>query len=180
MTTPIILTVLLLTPLVVGRVWSAVTGKQRPSLAASAAIGLAMVFAFTGMGHFVKSEGMVDMLPPWFPMRHLAVLASGIFEWALAVALLVPRSRRMAALTATAFLIALLPINIWAAINRTGLGGHQWGPVYLWIRVPLQGLLIMWAILASKNMGATFTIVELDHMGDPRGQRHGCHVQDVE
>ena len=41
-------------------------------------------------------------------------------------------------------LIAFLPVNIYAAVNRVGMGGHEWGPIYLLIRVPLQFILIGW------------------------------------
>ena len=149
MTTPIIITTLLLAPSIAAFIWSAVSGRHRPPLQTTAAIGLAAVFSFTGMGHFIKTEGMVEMMPPRMPIRHASVIASGFFEWALAVGLLLPRTRRLAAMISGAFLVAVLPINIWAAFNRSGMGGHQWGPVYLWIRVPLQGLMFAGAMLAA-------------------------------
>src|SRR5215831_6394137 len=34
-----------------------------------ARIGILSVFAFTGVGHFIKTEPMSRMLPPWTPMR---------------------------------------------------------------------------------------------------------------
>jgi len=71
MTTPIILIVLLVGPLMTGLVLQAANGDQRYSDTASAAIGLALVFLFSGMGHFVKTQGMVDMLPEWVPIRDL-------------------------------------------------------------------------------------------------------------
>ena len=98
MTTPIIITTLLLAPSVVAFIWSAVSGRHRPPLQTTAAIGLAAVFSFTGMGHFIKTEGMVEMMPPRMPMRHASVIASGFFEWALAIGLLLPRTRRLAAM----------------------------------------------------------------------------------
>lgn len=39
----------------------------------------------------------------------------------------------------------ILPRNIYAAINGVGLGEHQWGVIYLLIRLPLQLTLIAWA-----------------------------------
>ena len=88
---------------------------------------------------------MVEMLPPWLPFRHALVYATGLLEWLLAVGLLVPRLRRTAGWSCIACLILFLPANVYAAINAVGMGGHLWGPVYLLIRVPLQGLLIGWA-----------------------------------
>lgn len=44
-----------------------------------------------------------------------------------------------------AFLILVFPANIYAALNRVDMGGHEWGPMYLLARVPLRLLLIGWA-----------------------------------
>jgi uncharacterized membrane protein len=43
-----------------------------------------------------------------------------------------------------AFLIVVLPANIYAAIHRVDVGGHSLGPMYLLVRVPLQLILIGW------------------------------------
>jgi len=37
-----------------------------------------------------------------------------------------------------------MSVNIHAAFNRIEMGGHEWGPIYLLIRVPLQLILIGW------------------------------------
>jgi uncharacterized membrane protein len=42
------------------------------------------------------------------------------------------------------FLIAILPSNIYAAIERVPFGGHEAGPAYLWVRVPFQLFVIGW------------------------------------
>jgi hypothetical protein len=41
-------------------------------------------------------------------------------------------------------LAMFLPVNVFAAMNRVEFGGHEWGPAYLWIRVPLQAILVGW------------------------------------
>ena len=103
MTTPIILTVLLVWPLLIGGVLKMITGDKWWTVASLAAVGLALVFLFSGMGHFVMTQGMVEMLPGWLPLREVAVRFSGVFEWGMAVALLDPRTRKVAAWTAAAF-----------------------------------------------------------------------------
>lgn len=108
-------------------------------------LGLALVLLFTGTGHFLKTEAMTHMLPDWVPARTELVWISGIFEIALAVALLIPRQARRAGMVACAFLILVLPVNVYAAWMHVDFGGHSMGPAYLWIRFPLQLLLIAWA-----------------------------------
>jgi hypothetical protein len=55
-------------------------------------MGVALVFAFTAIGHFVKTSQMTAMLPPWMPMRVPLIYATGVFEFLAAVAILIPLS----------------------------------------------------------------------------------------
>ena len=61
------------------------------------------------------------------------------------MALFIPRLQASASALAMACLIVFFPANVYAAVNSTGLGGHQWGPVYLLIRLPLQLILLAWS-----------------------------------
>ena len=111
-----------------------------------AVIGLSLTFMFFGVGHFARTEPMSEMLPPsWVPYRVALVYLTGLLEWILAVALLIPRFRRLAGWACIAVLVLFLPVNIYAALNKVGMGGHLWGPVYLFVRVPLQFVLVGWA-----------------------------------
>lgn len=140
MTTPIILLALLTVPWLAGRLLGRDLGHWGP----------VAVFAFTGVGHFVATEPMIEMLPAFLPARRAAVLLSGAYELALAAALAWPATRRAAGQVAVVTLILLTPLNVYAAVNAVGPGGHTWGPVYLLIRLPLQAILIAgcysWAV----------------------------------
>lgn len=139
MTTPTIILCLLLLPLLVS--W-AIGGTDK--LHSGGVLGIALAFAFFGVGHFVQTEAMTQMLPPFVPFAKPLVYATGALELAVAAALLNPAMRRPAGLTAIAILIVFFPVNVFAAFNHTGMGGHVWGPVYLLIRAPMQALLIWW------------------------------------
>lgn len=108
-------------------------------------LGIAFAFGFFGIGHFVETEAMIRMLPPFMPFATLLVLATGLLELAIAFGLLYAPTRYLSGLVAIAVLIGFFPANIYAALNHTGMGGHAWGPVYLLIRAPLQAFLIWWA-----------------------------------
>ena len=108
-------------------------------------ISVALLFFFTGMGHFVQIGEMVEMLPPWVPARTGIIWASDVFELLLALGLLTSRYTRFAGLCAIAFLILVFPGNVYAAIIRVEMGGHGAGPAYLLVRAPFQVLLIAWA-----------------------------------
>ena len=120
-----------------------VNGRTKNSFSTcTAAFGPALVFAFTGVGHFVETEALRQMLPPWFPWQTAVVLGSGVFELALAAGLARARTRPIAGVVAVGFLVSVAPLNVYAAWNHVGPGGHAWGPSYLWIRIPLQLVLI--------------------------------------
>lgn len=143
MTTPIIMLVLMMTPYLAARVAAAVTHRDL-DLRSAAAIGLGILFIFTGIGHFVQTEPMTQMLPPWVPGRVALVYLTGVLEFAIAVGFLVPRSRTLAGWVAAAVLVLFFPANIYAAINHVPMGGHAWGPVYLFVRAPLQVIILVW------------------------------------
>ncbi len=106
--------------------------------------GLALVFAFTSLGHFVKTDAMIEMLPPSIPGRRALILASGTFELLVAMLLLAWPKSRLLGLTVIGFLVAVFPANVYAALQRIPFGGHLAGPIYLLIRAPVQLLLIVW------------------------------------
>lgn len=139
MTTPMIILCLLLVPLLASCLMRGARGARF-----GGTLGIALAFAFFGVGHFVQTEAMVQMLPPFIPFATPLVLATGLLELAISLGLLHPSTRRLAGHVAIAVLILFLPVNVYAAIHHTGMGGHVWGPVYLLIRVPLQLFLICW------------------------------------
>jgi uncharacterized membrane protein len=136
------LTLMIAPMLIMGSVGT-VTGRAVDRRAA-AAIGLGILFAFTGVGHFAQTEPMVRMLPSWIPQRELLVYLSGALEFAIAVGFFVPKTRRLAAWSAAAVLVLFFPVNVYAALQRIPVGGHGWGPVYLLIRGPLQLMILAW------------------------------------
>lgn len=139
MTTPIIVLCILFLPLIAAWV---IGGRQ--SVATGGVLGIAIAFVFFGIGHYAQTEAMVAMLPDFVPLRREFVLATGVLEFAIAVGLLLPTTRRASGFVAIAVLIGFFPANVYAALNYTGMGGHVWGPAYLLIRAPLQILLIGW------------------------------------
>lgn len=146
MITPIIILVLITSPLALAFLYSKYSG-QPLDVARYACVGLGIAFIFFAVGHFVKTQGMVEMLPPWMPFRLALVYVTGLLEFSVGIALFIPRFRVLATKIAIMVFIAFFPVNVYAALNSIGLGGHQWGPVYLFVRGPLQLVLIAWAYL---------------------------------
>jgi len=114
---------LLLTTLIVrfGAAWlvsrDRVWAKSWASWPGAAAAGMAVVFLFTGITHFLEPQrsGLEAIVPAFVPDPALAVTLSGLVEFVLAVGLVIPRTRRWAALAAVIFLLAVFPANVIAA-----------------------------------------------------------------
>jgi uncharacterized membrane protein len=143
MTTPLIMLFLTVAPYSLAWAWS--RAKQRPfDRRRAGAVGLALLFAFTGLGHFIQTEPMAQMLPRWVPVPVLLVYLTGILEYLIALGLAFDRTRYAAGWVAAAALVLFFPVNVYAAINRIPIGGHAWGWVYLLVRGPLQLFLLAW------------------------------------
>jgi uncharacterized membrane protein len=109
--------------------------------AASTRVGLAVMLCFTAVAHFNSMRpDMVAMVPPSVPNAELMVTFTGICEVLGAVGLLVPRTRRIAALALIVYLLAVLPANIHAAQAGVTLRGAPATPIIP--RVALQVLFI--------------------------------------
>lgn len=125
-------------------------GQMHVSL--SGAIALSAMLLFTALGHFAFVKGMAMMIPSFIPFRIQLVYVTGFMEIALAAGLLIPLLQQLTAWLLIAFLLLMLPANIYASIKRINYekgtcDGH--GPSYLWFRIPLQLFFIAWAYLLT-------------------------------
>ena len=137
-------------------------GGLRFDAAARARVGLSLFFAFTALGHFVKTEEMAAMLPPSVPYRVELIYLTGIFELMGAAGVWAPRLRRLTGFCLILMLVAVLPANVYAALNRVEFGGHDAGPAYLFVRVPFQLFVIWWVYFAAVRPSPRVTGVPND------------------
>lgn len=122
-------------------------------LAASkrARVGLSLFFIFTAIGHFVSTEEMAAMLPPFVPYRVGLIYLTGALELLGAVGVWIPRLGRLTGLLLILMLVGVLPANVYSAFNRVDFGGHGAGPAYLLVRVPFQLFVMWWTYLATEQ-----------------------------
>lgn len=118
----------------------------------SGRIALAIMLAFTAMGHFLYAEGMAMMLPVSIPFRKEVIYLTGVLEIFGAICLLIPGWELVTGWALILFFLALLPANIYAAIHQVNYEKPQQkgpGVKYLWFRVPLQMLFIAWTYFSA-------------------------------
>lgn len=109
---------------------------------------LALAFLGAGITHFVAPEAFVRIVPPWLPAPLLLVYLSGAAEIAGGLGLLLPATRRWAAWGLVLLLIAVFPANVYMLQSHgAGLKVPLWA---LWLRLPLQAVLIGWVWWVRK------------------------------
>jgi uncharacterized membrane protein len=109
---------------------------------------LAVAFTAAGALHFVAPRMYAEIMPGFLPAHHELVLASGAAEIAGALAILYPRTRRFGGLWLAATLVAIFPANVHMALHPDRYPGVA--PALLWARLPIQPLLVWWALRATQ------------------------------
>jgi len=106
------------------------------------------LYVVAGVLHFVVPDLYAQIIPPFLPAPLALVYLSGVAEIAVGVGVLIPRTRRYAAWATIALLVAIFPANVYMATSMVvveGIGGSDPSPLIRWGRLPLQGVLILWA-----------------------------------
>lgn len=113
---------------------------------------MSVMLAFTSIAHFVFPKGMAMMIPNFIPFKKELVYFTGITALAAAIGLLIPNLRSLTAWSLILFFVLILPANINAAIRHIDYQKGTFagaGTNYLWFRVPLQILFILWVYFAA-------------------------------
>lgn len=111
---------------------------------------LAGLLAVTGVLHFAAPEPFDAIVPRMLPgpPRRWTYL-TGAAELAVAVAVAVPRTRRLGGVAAAALFVGVFPANVQMALDWHQRPFSQ--RALAWARLPLQLPLIAWALRASRD-----------------------------
>jgi uncharacterized membrane protein len=115
---------------------------------------LSFFFAFAGVMHFVIPGRYMGIMPAWIPYPLEMVYVSGVAEMAGGLGLLIPSLRKAAAFGLIALLIAVFPANIQMLANAIHSGASTAYTALLWLRLPLQPLLIVWIYRSALRSSA--------------------------
>ena len=103
---------------------------------------LGAFFLVAGTLHFLKPRPYVAIVPDALPRKLEIVYASGVAEIAGGAGVLAAPTRRAAGWWLIATLVAVFPANVNMAVNAERFRSVS-APL-LWVRLPVQGLLIAW------------------------------------
>ena len=122
------------------------------NFALAARIAMSAMLLFTAIAHFVFAKGMSMMLPDFIPYKTVVIWLTGFIEIAAAIGLLIPQIRIITAWLLIVFFILILPANIYAATKQIDYQKGTFdgnGTTYLYFRIPLQILFIVWVYLSA-------------------------------
>jgi uncharacterized membrane protein len=85
-----------------------------------------------------------NMLPDFIPFKIALVYISGVYELIAGLVLIFNlKFKRLVATSLLLYLFCTLPINIHSSLQGIGIGS-EYGPMYLWFRIPLQIFWFWW------------------------------------
>jgi len=107
---------------------------------------MAVLYVVGGFNHLMNPAFYLAIMPPDLPDPERLNVLAGLAEIVLGVFVLEPRVRALAAWGIIALLIAVFPANVYVALENVGWEGPGTGAgVWNWVRLPLQGVLALWA-----------------------------------
>lgn len=120
---------------------------------------MSLLYVVAGVAHFLAPRPFERIVPRELPAPRALVYLSGIAEIALGIGVLIPRTRQMSAKGLILLLLAVFPANVNMAVRDVGANplperAERLYDAALWIRLPLQGVLIAWAWWYARDDSA--------------------------
>ncbi|EWC58652.1 hypothetical protein UO65_6080 [Actinokineospora spheciospongiae] len=111
------------------------------------AIALALLLGTAGTLHFVVPKQFDSLVPKELPGgRRLWTYLSGVAEATIALAVAVPRTRRLGGLLAALLFVAVFPGNVKMVVDYERKKKPLPARAIAWGRLPLQWPLVTWAL----------------------------------
>ena len=121
------------------------SGRTGPTFSRSV---LAILFVIAGVTHFTAPASHLAIMPPYLPWPSQLVAISGVAEILGGLGILWAPTRRWAGWGLIVLLIAVFPANVQALSTGMIMLGHQVPMWMLWLRLPLQLVLLGWVYRA--------------------------------
>lgn len=126
-----------------------------PAKARRAALTLAALLAGTGLSHFVVTNQYERIVPRVLgaaSVRPLVLVTGGV-ELVIGALVAIPATRRVGAVSAAGLFVLMFPANVQMALDGglAGAGFPLGSPLVSWLRLPLQAVLVWWALSLDRN-----------------------------
>lgn len=110
-----------------------------------------LVFILTGTLHFLLPDYYLRIIPPFLPHGRVLVYLSGAAEVLGGLGVLERRWRRAAGLGLILLLVAVFPANVQMLLLARAARAPGWKEALLWLRLPLQGALVTWVWIVTRD-----------------------------
>lgn len=123
---------------------------------------LVLVYLVAGVGHLLRPEFFLAIMPPWVPAPALVIAATGVCEILGAIGLLLPRWRWWAGVMLAAYAVAVFPANVHHAFGGVdGAVALGWG--YHVPRLLFQPVFVWWALFVGGVVDWPWRSAEPEH-----------------
>jgi uncharacterized membrane protein len=95
--------------------------RPTPTIDLVCVLALTLEWLIFGSCHFAFHEATVLQIPPYFPLKSLIVVFTGIVEVVTGILILLPSTRKWAALTSLFLLVVFIPSIIHLLIDDTAI-----------------------------------------------------------
>ena len=105
---------------------------------------MAFMYIILGFFHFIKPKPYLHIMPPYIPFPKSMVFLSGLAEIILGIGLLFSFTKTFSIYGITLMLTIFFTVHIYMLQSKEASKGvPEW---FLWLRFPIQFLLIWWAL----------------------------------
>ncbi|MBA3323287.1 MAG: DoxX family protein [Pyrinomonadaceae bacterium] len=108
-------------------------------------------FIIAGVLHFTHTAFYLKIMPPYLPAHLELIYLSGVLEILGGIGVFLARTRRWAGYGLAVLLVAVLPANLHMALNQIQVTDTPTPPLLLWLRLPLQAILILLIIWCTRE-----------------------------
>jgi uncharacterized membrane protein len=112
-------------------------------------IVLAAIYIPFGLFHILKPDSFLAIMPPVLPYPRQIVMATGACEVLGGLGLLIPPTRRLAAVMLALYALCVWPANIYHALWHVHVGGLPDSWWYHGPRIAFQLVFIWWPLYAA-------------------------------
>ncbi|MER2248511.1 DoxX family protein [Methylorubrum podarium] len=120
--------------------------------------GLIGLYGVIGIVHLAATDRFLPIMPDWVPAPRLVVIGTGLCEIAGALALFVPRLRRLAGLMLALYAVCVVPANIKQAVEGIAVPPIPDTWWYHGPRLALQPVMVWWALYAVHAIDWPFAV----------------------
>lgn len=108
------------------------------------------VFVVAGLLHFLAPAAYERIMPPYLLLHRELVYLSGACEVLGGMGLFPKHTRSAAGIGLVLLLVAVLPANVQMLLDARAAEKPSWWVALLWLRLPLQPVLVAWVWNVSR------------------------------